>query len=75
MKRSEIVNLIETKLYDMNVDSNGATEMVGDSLLKVLEQAGMLPPVRGLTYDDLHALRFVVPSNEQFRYYHTWDKE
>lgn len=44
-------------------------------VLDIIESSGMLPPARGLTYEDLNAMRIVMPSNEQFRYYHTWDKE
>lgn len=44
MKRSELIELIESTLYDMNVDSNGATEMVGETILNLLESKGMAPP-------------------------------
>lgn len=44
MKRSQIERAIEDKLYEINVDSNGAMEMVGQTILNLLEEMGMQPP-------------------------------
>lgn len=77
MKRSEMIKLID-ELLDIHHRHVEGYETIDDPaklFLDKIEEAGMLPPVRGLTYDDLAAMRIVIPSNEQFRCYHTWEKE
>lgn len=70
MKRTEAINIILNKMSGYSNKEDAA-----ESALKELEESGILPPARGLTYEDLHAMRIVLTNVEQFKYYHTWDKE
>ncbi len=76
MKRSEIQKLIETRLYELNVDSNGATEMIGEKILQALEEAGMQPPSikepceTWVLINGKH-----VRTEDSFVFTHKWDEE
>ena len=43
MKRSEAVSIIANRMYESGVDSEDA-DLVASSIMKELEDAGMLPP-------------------------------
>lgn len=57
MKRSEMVELIDNILLDAEIDGHRAN---ADTLLRLIEEAGMLPPMKHydsdqyLTHDEFH---------------------
>lgn len=73
MKRSEVIEAIHNYTTTLNIPNGDMT--IDEHILNLVESLGMLPPARGLTYDDLAAARHVMHSEQLFRYYHMWDKE